>query len=65
MRLALFLLLLCLAPSLGHPLLYNPLRDLLFYFNNPTLLTLLSAFGNYLWGLYLSPWVGGRAMVEA
>jgi hypothetical protein len=41
----------------------NPLRDFLYYFNDPTLLTLIAAFGNYIWGLFMSPWVGGNAMV--
>lgn len=38
------------------PSVTNPLRDLLFYFNNPTVITLVSAFGNFLWGLFFAPW---------
>lgn len=47
------------------PSVSNPLRDLLFYFNNPTVMTLVSAFGNFIWGLFFAPWQGGRAMVQA
>ena len=47
------------------PSVSNPLRDLLFYFNNPTVITLVSAFWNFIWGLFFAPWQGGRAMVQA
>ena len=58
--------LLLLIPTSPHPLtVTNPLRDFLFYFNNPTLMTLLSAFGNLFWGLFLGPWVGARSMIQA
>ena len=54
----LLLLLFLTAASLA-----NPLRDFLFYFNDPTLTSLLGAFGNLFWGYFLSPWRGGKAMI--
>ena len=55
-----------ITPSTALPLsVANPLRDMLFYFNDPSIMTLLSAFGNFIWGLFFAPWNGGQAMVEA
>ncbi len=66
MRFVLFLLLIALiAPVLSHRAVTNPWRDFLYYFHDPHIMTLLSAFGNYFWGYFLAPWVGGNAMIKA
>jgi hypothetical protein len=66
MRIALFLLMIALiVPALSHRAVTNPWRDFLYYFHDPHILTLLSAFGNTFWGFFLAPWAGGNAMIKA
>ena len=66
MKIASFLLALTLiVPVLSHRAVTNPWRDFLYYFQDPHIMTLLSAFGNFFWGFFLAPWQGGNAMIQA
>ena len=61
--LLLFLFSIGLATS--HPLVENPFRDIIAYQYTQQISDFLAIFGNFFWGIFLAPLIGGNRMVQA